>query len=144
MENPFEFNSKPAPLIVYESICEILHNGMDKLYCLNARAEDMRFSMPEFLMNLFIQGARMTFPNSAYAFYEFGQKLEYMGVTFVPTYNLEVSVWYKDYPLYPKEDMIYKVQLDAPVIESKPTYQKLIFTLGEVFPNIKIAVAGLN
>ena len=128
----------------YQSITDLfdnlIHDSQGEMYeyC-NFCPEDIRVSAPEFLIELFKKALthKYMMANTPPS----GKDFIYRGLTFVPCYEMAVSVWHKDYPLYKKDWMLRKIPLDSPYKTSNGLYNELIINLRAGFPGyIKVEI----
>lgn len=118
----------------YDGLIELfqrfIQESLYSMYEHNSHEKDINVSAPQFLIDMFCDGLLLKYGvlgmgNNGRT----GNHFIYMGIEFIPCYELEISVWHKDYPQYREVWMLRKLPLNKPYLVQKQPYEKYLLSL---------------
>jgi hypothetical protein len=116
----------------YKSLIDIfdqlIHEAQGDMYeYINFKQDKIVVSAPQFIIDEFKKALSMVHfskdPRSI------GKDFVYRGLKFQPCYEMEISVWHIDYPLYKKDWMLRKMPLSTPFITQHEPFRKYVIEL---------------
>lgn len=122
---------------VYSLFNELIEGVDDQLYMhINSDRKDVCLSAPDFLIKLFCQSLHHMAGNYSQPG-QLGKDLMYRGIEIIPTHEMAITLFHKDYPLYNADWMVNKISLIPAVENQKGLYTERIISLRNHF-NFKV------
>lgn len=136
MDSPYTALLELFDQLIYDALGEMHKSGFDN-------NNDLTISAPQFIIDSFMRGVR---EENNFISDPSVREIMYMGIKFQPTYELEIAIWHKDYPLYREDWMIKKISLEPyRTIHQHPNYQKHMIKIAPILEMyIKKNKVGLN
>lgn len=109
---------------------ELIHETRHNMYeYIDARPEDIRVAAPQFMIDLFERAIVYKYSQLYHHSDPVDGLVKYQGLTFIPTYQMEIAIFHKDYPLYKNEWMLTKLSLLPAQTVPHGRYSEIIINL---------------
>lgn len=124
---------------LYDHVLDLFNILLDEmpaemmLQCNGSGSEKFVISAPDFLLNKFLHALQRKFAYQSFQPGEMGALLTYRGINMVPSPDLAITIFHKDYPLFREDWMIYKIPLTPPVHDDKGRYKRTTFHIARHF-----------